>query len=142
MGKKSKRRSTRPASKSQSGADTSVLSAIRAASNEYPLLSTRFLQSGWGFGQMTDRMRREFLDKWHKRSLISWTEFVNHHRHGLGSEFIPKKEIKAQIPRQFQELTKFRVSRHQENLPFVGWKDGGIFYVLWIETKYGDLYSH
>ncbi|MDK8814747.1 hypothetical protein QP970_05150, partial [Corynebacterium sp. MSK073] len=36
----------------------------------------------------------------------------------------------------------FRVFRHQENLPFVGWKDGGIFYVLWIETKYGDLYSH
>ncbi|MDK8675928.1 hypothetical protein QP918_10795 [Corynebacterium accolens] len=92
--------------------------------------------------QMTDRMRREFLDKWHKRSLISWTELVNHHRHGLGSELIPKNKIKAQIPRQFQELTKFRVFRHQENLPFVGWKDGGIFYLLWIETKYGDLCSH
>ncbi len=88
-------------------------------------------------------MRAEFLEKWHKRSVLTWKELAaKHHRHGLGAEFIPASVIKPQIPRQFQDLEKFRVYRHKGNLPFVGWKDGEVFYVIWIEKAYNELYKH
>ena len=130
MAKKSRRKGTRPARTGSVPADKDVLASIKAASDEYPVLSTRFLQKGWGFEEMTDETRLSFLQKWHKRSEISWKELASHQRHGLGSEYIPSKQIKPQVPRQFQEVDKFRVFRHHGNLPFAGWKDRGIFYVL------------
>lgn len=142
MAKKSRRKGTRPARTGSVPADKDVLASIKAASDEYPVLSTRFLQKGWGFEEMTDETRLSFLQKWHKRSEISWKDLTSHQRHGLGSEYIPSQQIKPQVPRQFQEIEKFRVFRHHANLPFAGWKDRGIFYVLWIESRYNDLYDH
>lgn len=142
MAKKSKRKGTRPTRSSTAPADSKVLESVKAAREEYPVLSTRFLQDGWGFDELTDPMRLSFLQKWHKRSAISWKELASHPRHGLGSEYIPSRQIKPRVPRQFQEVDKFRVFRHHDNLPFAGWKDRGIFYVLWIESRYNDLYDH
>ena len=91
---------------------------------------------------MDDSMRAEFLEKWHRRSVLTWKELTRHPKHGLGSEFIPATAIKPDIPQPFQDVSRFRVYRHKGNLPFVGWKDREVFYVIWIENTYGKLYSH
>ena len=91
---------------------------------------------------MTDKQRQQFLEKWQLRSQMTWRELSQHSRHGLGSEKMPKRSIKAQIPGQFQDVDKFTVFRHEGNLPFVGWKNGSVFYLIWIECQYGELYDH
>lgn len=126
----------------RSAPDSSVVEELRSSRADYPLLSTRFLQKGWGFEELDDSMRAEFLEKWHKRSVLSWKELAQHPKHGLGSEFIPATAIIPRIPRQFKDVEKFRVYRHKGNLPFAGWKDGEVFYVLWIEKAYNELYVH
>lgn len=105
------------------------------------MLSLRCLQGGFGVEEMTPNQRSEFLVKWAKRSGLTWDELAKHDRHGLGYEKLPMTEIKPRVPEKYQQ-EKFVVFRHEGNLPFVGFRAGDVFYVLWIETKYGDLYDH
>ncbi len=117
-----------------------VLPAVREAEG-YPHLSLRYLQPNFGIEQLSERQRSEFLAKWAKRSTLTWKELATHDRHGLGSDQLPRREIRPQIPEMFEE-DKFYVYRHDGNLPFVGTKIGDTLYVLWIEAKYGQLYKH
>jgi hypothetical protein len=99
------------------------------------------LQPGWGFDETSPDQCQELLIKWAKRACLTWTELVHHRRHGLGSEKLPKGKIRPQIP-QHLELDDYLVFRHQGNLPFVGFRSGDVFDVLWIETEFNTLYQH
>ncbi|MEY8565224.1 hypothetical protein AALF15_01455 [Corynebacteriaceae bacterium 7-707] len=109
---------------------------------EYPVLSFRFLQRGWGFDELTNEQCRHFLCKWGERSKKTWRELSQHQRHALGSELLPKNAIRARVPERFTEEKKFLIFRHQGNLPMGGVRVKNIYYVLWIEKKFGELYDH
>lgn len=107
----------------------------------YPLLSFRHLQPQFRAEKMSQRQCSEFLIKWAKRSHYTWKELNIHKRHALGFEMLPRKRIKPKPP-EFLQQDSYMVFRHEGNLPFVGFKAGDVFYVLWVEVKYGDLYDH
>ncbi|BBY22694.1 hypothetical protein MSTO_28990 [Mycobacterium stomatepiae] len=107
----------------------------------YPVLCLRHLQPGWGFEEAAADQCQAFLIKWAKRASFTWTELVQHHKHGLGSEKIPRSKINPQIPPHL-ELDDYVVFRHQQNLPFVGFRSGDVFHVLWVEREYNELYQH
>lgn len=111
--------------------------------HKYPVLSLRYLVGGWGFDPCpNDKHATDFLIKWSKRSTFTWVELLTHPRHGLGSEKIPVSQIKPTIPRKFENESHLLVFRHHGNLPFAGVKVAGVFYLLWVEHTYGDLYDH
>ncbi|WP_257181393.1 hypothetical protein [Corynebacterium cystitidis] len=141
MSKKSKRRGTRPNDKGQnlSGA---VPKALREKETEYPALSFRHVQKGWGFEELSNGQRLAFLTKWQERCKISWKELSQHKKHGLGSELLPRHVIKPMIPRQFTDVEKFRVYRHEGNHALAGWRGANIFYVIWIEATFNEPYDH
>ncbi|MDO5031289.1 hypothetical protein [Corynebacterium sp.] len=141
MSKKGKRRGNRPNDVPQRPA-LGVLEALRKEESEYPAISFRHLQPGWGFEELTDKQRLAFLTKWHKRCRMPWVELSQQSRHGLGSEQLPRRVIKPHIPQQFTDVEKFHVYRHEGNHALVGWKSGHIFYVIWIEARFNDLYDH
>lgn len=107
----------------------------------YPLLCLRHCQSGWGIEQLSAEQCREFLVKWEKRAKLTWTELVQHSRHGLGSEQLPKRVFKTAVPEHLEQ-DRYTVFRHEGNLPFVGFRAGDVFHVLWFESRYNDLYDH
>lgn len=107
----------------------------------YPVLCLRHTQSGWGISELDPGKCKEFLEKWEKRSKLTWTELVQHNRHGLGSEQLNKDKFKPQIPERL-ERDRYMVFRHEGNLPFAGFRTGDVFHVMWIECKFGDLYDH
>lgn len=107
----------------------------------YPVLSLRHLRNGYGVEELSDQQRSEFLIKWAKRSQYTWAQLVTHPKHGLGFEFMPEKQIKKNAPENLAQ-DKYMVVRHQGNQPVVGFKAGDIFYALWIEATYGDIYDH
>jgi hypothetical protein len=114
----------------------------RAPDAGYPLLCLRHLQPGWGFEEASGDICQHFLIKWAKRASLSWVELVQHGRHGLGSEKLPKKKIKPQVPEHLEPDDHYLVFRHEGNLPFVGFRSGDVFHVLWIEREYNELYDH
>lgn len=113
----------------------------RAPETGYPLLCLRHLQSGWGFEDATSDQCQAFLVKWAKRASLTWTELTQHAKHGLGSEKLPKSKIKPSIPEHL-ETDNYLVFRHEGNLPFMGFRSGDVFHVLWVESRYNDLYQH
>ena len=105
------------------------------------LLSFRHIQPRFGVDALSERQRSEFLLKWFKRCQFSWTDLGIHDKHGLGYEMLARKSFRPSIPESlFRD--KYMVFRHDGNHPFAGFKAGDVFYVLWVEAKYNDLYSH
>jgi hypothetical protein len=105
------------------------------------LLSFRHLQPRFGVDDMNDTQRSEFLVKWAKRCQYTWKQLTQHPKHGLGWEEIPCGQFRPQQP-DFLNVPKYMVFRHEGNHAFAGFKAGDTFYVLWIEARYNDLYSH
>ena len=105
------------------------------------LLSFRHLQPRFGVEEMSERQRSEFLLKWAKRSGFTWRQLQSHPKHGLGYEMLPRRQFRPSLPEDLEE-DRYMVFRHDGNLPFAGFKVGDTFYVLWIETRFGTLYSH
>lgn len=107
----------------------------------HPVLCLQHLQEKFGIDKLEPSQCQAFLLKWHKRAKLTWTELVQHDRHGLGSEFLPKSKFKTAIPEHL-ERDKYLVFRHEGNHAFAGFRTGDVFHVLWIEAKYNDLYNH
>ena len=75
------------------------------------------------------------------RSSMTWTEIITAPREGLGSEKISslKVTIPATVPSNKQGLiVAFRFGGRAR---FLGYRDGRVFYVLWIDPK-GKTYDH
>jgi hypothetical protein len=107
----------------------------------YPILCLRHLQDEFGIDNLDPDHCREFLRKWHKRAVLTWTDLIQHPKHGLGSENLPKSKFKPAIPEQLEQA-KYMFFRHSGNMPFAGFRSGDVFHVLWIEAKYNTLYEH
>lgn len=107
----------------------------------HPVLCLRHCQPGWGVEELDAAQCREFLVKWEKRSKHTWQELVQHDRHALGSEQLPKRMFKPTVPEELERDT-YMVFRHHKNLPFAGFRADAVFHVLWIEKAYNELYDH
>jgi len=87
----------------------------------------------------------DFLMRLQKLSELGWTEIRKSHKHAYGLEPIPVFKIKPQvlpecITPDVKYLHAFRASGN--NLSFVGIQEQNIFRILFIETKFGDIYDH
>lgn len=136
MGAKGKRRGSPP-----KATEDELLVRSVPKDDGHLLLSFRHVQPKFGVDEMDERQRSEFLIKWAKRCGFTWTQLQAHPKHGLGYEMLPRKRFSVSPPEPLEE-DKYMVFRHDGNLPFAGFKAGDTFYVLWIETRYGDLYEH
>lgn len=87
----------------------------------------------------------EFLLRLQKLSALGWKEIRRSHRHKYGMEKVPLNQIHPKklpvcITPEMKYLHVFRADGKKH--PFLGRQDGKIFRVLFIETKFGDIYDH
>ena len=85
-----------------------------------------------------------FLERLQKLSELGWKEINKSNRHGFGTEKIPTDQIKPKFPEfitpDVNFLTAFRATGN--NHPFLGIQNGKIFHIIYIESKFGDIYDH
>ena len=110
----------------------------------YPLfcfkyLSTKSIKKCKDFDFFND-----FLIRLKELSNEGWDKIRASDRHHYGMEPIPKSDIKPQLPDCITpDVTHLHVFRAtNDNLPFVGLQIENIFRILFIETKFGDIYNH
>lgn len=86
----------------------------------------------------------DFLDRLKKLSGLDWNTVWTTQRHGLGTEMVPKVSLKQSaknlIPEDMDKLIVFRATG--DNHAFLGFREGNVFQVLFIEYKFGDIYQH
>ena len=87
------------------------------------------------------REKADFADALHKRSQLTWNEIQNAPRHGLGSEKMPRSRIQASIPSHVTPDVTFLAFRFSGRKAMVGYRQGHIFYVMWLDRDF-TLYDH
>lgn len=110
---------------------------------DYPLFSFRHLQHT----SFTDCKEVTFFPSFMKRlknlSELGWNGIHTSQRHGYGMEKLPQNIIKPQLPTIITpEVQLFAFRATGNNLPFVGFREGKIFHIVFIETSFGDIYDH
>jgi hypothetical protein len=110
--------------------------------DESPKFCLNFLRDGFDVHALDAKGQAAFAKTLQKLASMPWKELITADRHGHGTELIPAKQIKAQIPPQFQDQEKFMVFRYDGKLPMAGVRVGAVFHVLWIEPEFGHLYDH
>lgn len=111
----------------------------------YPVFCFKYLQL-CSYNDCTDpKFFIDFLKRLQKLGQLGWQEINKSNKHGYGYEKIPISKIKPTmrpsiITEDVEELTVFRANGN--NLPFLGIRLNDIFQVIYIETKFGDIYKH
>lgn len=83
-----------------------------------------------------------FLQRLKKLCTLDWNEINKSDRHGFGYEKIPIDQIKKNISiaKDIDYLFSFRATG--DNHVFSGFREGNVFKVVFIESKFGDIYNH
>lgn len=110
---------------------------------DYPLFSFRYLQHT-SYTECKDlAFFPNFMRRLGKLSELGWKGINTSQRHGFGMEKLPQEMIKPQLPSIVTpEVQLFAFRATGNNLPFVGFREGKIFHILYIETSFGDIYNH
>lgn len=112
---------------------------------DHPLFSFKYLQKTSICDCKDPTFFYEFLFRLKKLSELGWDEIRKSGRHSFGMEKIPYHQIlpKNSLPDFVTPevvLSAFRATG--SNLPFVGLQKGKIFYIMFIESTFGDIYRH
>lgn len=73
---------------------------------------------------------------------MDWNTVGVSQRHSFGCEKIPVTAIKKdlKLTREVTFLLAFRATG--DNHVFLGFRDGNVFHVVYIESQFGDIYDH
>ncbi|WP_340124449.1 hypothetical protein [Methylobacter svalbardensis] len=108
-----------------------------------PIFSLEKLQPGkYCLSILSQENKAMFADAIFRRKSLTWNQIKQLDKHGLGTEKIPKAQIKAPIPRFItDELDHLLVFRYKGLHPMVGYRQRDVFFVLWFDHDF-SLYSH
>jgi hypothetical protein len=76
-----------------------------------------------------------------ERARMTWAQITLAQRHGLGTEKIARSALKVSIPSKITPDVDFIAMRFHGNAPMVGYRDGRIFQVLWLDHDF-SVYDH
>lgn len=110
---------------------------------DYPLFCFKHLQTKSFVDCKDGSFFSNFLQRLKNLSDLGWKQISTSHRHAYGMEKIHQEQIKPQLPGIITpDVPLFAFRAVGNNLPFVGFREGNIFHILFIETSFGDIYNH
>ena len=110
---------------------------------DFPLFSFRHLQKVSFTSCRSSSFFVNFLTRLQKLSQLGWQKIDQSSRHSFGLEKIPQDIIHHKLPQEITpEVPIYAFRATGNNLPFVGFREGKIFHILFIESRFGDIYQH
>ena len=112
---------------------------------DHPLFSFKYLKNISIKDCKESSFFFNFLMRLQKLSDLGWKGIRASHRHAYGMEKIPVEQlvVKKQLPSFVTKEVDVDVFRSSgDNRVFVGIQCGKIFYIFFIEAKFGDICAH
>lgn len=108
-----------------------------------PIFSFEFMpdKSGYSVNCCNDEHRAALTRHLYQLSKLSWIDIKNAPRHGMGTERISRNSLKAPVPSKVTEDAEFLALRYHGKSPMVGYRDGRVFHVIWLDHNF-SLYPH
>lgn len=140
----SKKRKRKKSIKIKEALPSIVIDKNDIIQNDYPTFCFKYLSDISIKDCKNSDFFVEFLMRLRKLSELGWKEIKVSGRHSYGMEKISINDIHPQLPScitpEVKHLHVFRATG--KKLPFVGLEMQNVFRVLYIETKFGDIYTH
>lgn len=83
---------------------------------------------------------KDFLIRLSMFCRMTWQELYQTSRHGLGLEKLPVSVVRHNCSMDNDYFLVLRAAGN--NLPFLGFRRGDVFEIVFIETRFGDIYNH
>ncbi|MEG4825378.1 hypothetical protein QUB07_06730 [Microcoleus sp. F8-C5] len=99
------------------------------------------MNKDYSLAQCTKDEKAAFADTLYKLSQLTWSQINASSRHGSGYEKIARSSIRSPIPSHLKDDVNFIAFRFCGKAPMVGYRDGAVFYVIWLDRNY-TLYPH
>lgn len=127
-------------------ADQGARIKAHASSNETPdakkpIFCFEHMVNGYCVETVSKDQKAALADALFKRSRMTWGQLKLAHRHGLGYEKIGRGSFKVGIPACVKEDVDLIAFRFMAMAPMVGFRDGQVFRVLWLDHNF-SVYDH
>lgn len=112
--------------------------------NNMPIIFSleKLAEDKYCFSKLDTENKKQFAESIFKRRHLTWNEIQRTGRHALGTEKIPRAQIKGTIPSFITpDVSEFLVFRFNGKQPMVGLREKNIFYVIWFDSNF-TLYKH
>jgi len=111
--------------------------------NNFPIFSLEKLQPGkYCLSSLDQENKAKFADAIFRRKSLTWNQIKQQDRHGLGTEKIPKTQVKAPIPKFITDDFEFFLAFRYSGLkPMIGYRQRDIFFIIWFDHDF-TLYNH
>lgn len=107
-----------------------------------PKFCLEHLRKAYCLSNCTPEEKAAFADRIYELSQLSWQQIMQSHRHGQGSETLPRDAIKGdKIPDVITEDVTIIAFRFNGKAPMVGFRSGEVFHVVWLDRSF-TLYKH
>ncbi|HJH30676.1 MAG TPA: hypothetical protein C5S50_00420 [Methanosarcinaceae archaeon] len=106
-----------------------------------PYFSLRYMNNDFCLSLCETKEKAAFADTLYRLSQLPWAQLKQQNRHGLGYEIIARHSIKSGIPSHIKDDVNFIAFRFHGKKAMVGYRDGHIFHVIWLDRAF-KLYKH
>ncbi len=104
-----------------------------------PLFSLEHLHPSYGINVCEKDDKAAFAERICELGKMTWRSIQASHRHSYGSEII--KSVKLPKPSCLGDRAVLAF-RYSGKKPMVGFRDGRVLNIVWIERQFGDVYDH
>ncbi|WP_196757837.1 hypothetical protein [Gluconobacter potus] len=118
-----------------------VESGKTSSDSQKPLFCFEHMVSGYDINECERNEKAQILSALYTRSRMSWSELRTAPRHGLGYEKIARTSINPTVPEVITEDVDIIAFRCIGLAPMIGYKDGNIFRIVWIDREF-KVYDH
>lgn len=109
---------------------------------DYPVFCFRHLHPNYSLEVCESEDRERLIERLYLLSKMSWQDIQLTNKHGFGSEKIKREAIKPAIPQQISDdVTFFLALRYNGKKPIVGYRNGSIFHLVYIDYNF-SVYNH
>lgn len=116
---------------------------IKYSNIDYPVFCFRHLHKRYHLDKCNDSEKKCLIDQIAMLSLNAWTDIQLSGKHGIGAEKISINALRgAKLPANFTEdITHLLAFRFDGKKPFIGFRNGFIFHIFFIDRAF-TLYNH
>lgn len=106
-----------------------------------PVFSLQHTVPGYCVADCNHEQKIAFANTLLQLGKRTWLQVMQSDKHGSGSEKIPRRTIKVRIPANITEDQEFfTVVRFFGKCPMIGYVDGGVYYLVWLDRNH-DIYT-
>ena len=99
------------------------------------------MRKGYCLDDCSIEDRAAFASALYKLSQRSWAQIKTSPKHGMGSEKIDRSAIKGDSTDHLAEDLTLLAIRFSGLKPMVGYRDGAVFHIVWLDHNF-TLYDH